>query len=343
MSFKVIIEPDGYSFIVEPGESILEAAMHNGIHLAYGCRNAVCGSCKGTVIEGDIDYGDYEPLGLTGEEQEEGLALFCRALPLSNLRIRAKVINSPENIPIKYIPVRVAGKEQLSDDVIRLLLKPPGATRLQFLAGQYIDILLEDGERRSFSIANSPHDDELIELHIRYVEDGEFSSYLFTRLKEKDILRIAGPFGQFYLHDPVTTPIIFMAGGTGFAPIKGIIEYARQEGVEQPMYLYWGARTRRDLYMDELAQQWSRHDNFHYIPVLSEPLAEDQWQGRTGMVHEAIMKDFPGLGDYAIYTAGPPQMVKAGWEVFSKRGLPEDRYYSDAFTFAHDKLKGPDS
>lgn len=343
MSFKVIIEPDGHTFSVEPGETILEAAMHNGIHLAYGCRNAVCGSCKGALIEGDIDYGDYEPVGLTEEETNQGMALFCRAQPLSDVRIRANVINTPENIPIKYIPVRVAKKEQLSPDVIRLLLKPPGATRLQFLAGQYIDILLEDGERRSFSIANSPHDDELIELHIRYVEDGEFSSYLFSGLKEKDILRIAGPFGQFYLRDPVTTPIIFMAGGTGFAPVKGIIEYAWREGVEQPMYLYWGVRARQDLYMDELAQQWSQRDNFHYIPVLSEPLAEDQWQGRTGMVHEAIAQDFANLADYAVYTAGPPLMVKAGWEVFSRLGLPQDRYYSDAFTFAHDNQKGPDS
>jgi len=236
------------------------------------------------------------------------------------------------------MPTRVAKKELLSDDVIRLYLKPPGGTRMQFLAGQYIDILLQDGQRRSFSIANSPHDDEYIELHIRHVEDGEFSSYLFNRLQVKDILRIEGPFGQFYLRDPVKTPIIFMAGGTGFAPIKGIIEYAFQEGVGQPMHLYWGARTKRDLYMDDLARQWSKRPGFHYIPVLSDTSAGDRWHGRRGMVHETIVQDFPSLEDYAVYTAGPPLMIKAGWVAFERLGLPADRFYSDAFTFAHDKL-----
>jgi CDP-4-dehydro-6-deoxyglucose reductase len=340
VSFKVIIEPGGQSFCVEPGKTILEAAMHAGINLAYGCRNAVCGSCKGTLIGGSIDYGEYEPLGLTEDERSQGMVLFCQARPISDVRIKARIINSPEHIPIKNIPTRVAGKEQLSHDVIRLLLKPPGATRLQFLAGQYIDILLPDGQRRSFSIANSPHDDELIELHIRQVEDGEFTAYLFTQLREKDILRIEGPFGQFYLRDYITTPIIFMAGGTGFAPIKGIIEYAMQEGIKQSMYFYWGARSRQDLYMEELAKQWTLHDNFYYIPVLSDALAEDQWQGRQGMVHDAIVQDFASLDHYAVYTAGPPLMVKAGWEAFSKLGLPEGRFYSDAFTFAHDAVAG---
>jgi CDP-4-dehydro-6-deoxyglucose reductase len=343
LSFKVIVEPGNRVFEVEPGESILQAAMHNGVHLPYGCRNAVCGTCKGTVIEGNIDYGDYEPLGLTTDEIRQGMALFCRAMPMSDVRIKARIIDSPENITIKNMPTRVAKKELLSDDVIRLYLKAPGGTRMQFLAGQYIDILLQNGQRRSFSIANSPHDDEFIELHIRHVEDGAFSSYLFNSLQLKDILRIEGPFGQFYLRDPVKTPIIFMAGGTGFAPIKGIIEYAFQEDVRQPMYLYWGARTRSDLYMDDLARQWSQRPGFHYIPVLSDVPAGDRWHGRRGMVHEMIAQDFASLEDYAVYTAGPPLMIKAGWEAFKRLGLPADRFYSDAFTFAHDELEGQDS
>jgi len=314
--------------------------MHNGVHLTYVCRNAVCGSCKGIVIEGCVDYGDREPLGLTEEEKAQGYALLCQARPTSDLRIRAQVINTPDNIPIKNIPARVARKEQLSHDVIRLFLKPPGSARLQFFAGQYIDILLQDGQRRSFSIANSPLDDELIELHIRHVEDGEFTSYLFSELKEKDILRIEGPFGQFYLRENITDPVIFMAGGTGFAPIKGIIEYAFQKGIEQTMFLYWGARTKQDLYMDTLAKQWTQQVNFHYIPVLSDALVEDQWHGRQGLVHEAIVQDFETLVNYAVYTAGAPLMVKAGWEAFSKLGLPKNRYYSDAFTFAHDTAAG---
>lgn len=341
MSFKIIIEPDGRSFDAEPDESILSAAMRHGVNLAYVCRNAICGTCKGSVIDGDVNYGDHAPLGLTTEEMKQGMVLLCQARPTSDLRIRARIINTPENIPIKNIPVRVAAKQQLSHDVIKLLLKPPGTSRLRFLAGQYIDILLADGQRRSFSLANSPHDDELIELHIRQVEDGEFSAML-SQLKEKDILRIEGPFGQFYLRD-ADSPLIFMAGGTGFAPVKSIIECALQDGIKQIMHLYWGARTRQDLYMHELAQRWSRGANFHYIPVLSEAPAEDHWQGQQGLVHEAIARDFPDFSNYAIYAAGPPAMIKAGWRVFSKSGLREDRYFSDAFTFAHDTSTDNDS
>jgi len=337
VSFKVIIEPDGRSFDVNPGESILAAATRHGVNLAYVCRNAICGTCKSSVIAGTVNYGDREPLGLTAEEKSQGMVLLCQARPTSDLRIRARIINTPENIPIKNLPARVAAKQQLSHDVIRLLLKPAGNARLQFLAGQYMDIILADGQRRSFSIANSPHDEELIELHIRQIEDGEFSAFLISQLKEKDILRIEGPFGQFYLHD-LNTPLIFMAGGTGFAPIKSIIECALQDGIEQVMYLYWGARTRQDLYLDALPQQWCSNTNFHYIPVLSDAPAADHWHGRQGMVHEAIVRDFPDLADYAIYAAGPPAMIKAGWWEFSKSGLREDRYYSDAFTFAHDTL-----
>ena len=339
MSLKVIIEPDGRSLDVNPGESILAAAMRHGVNLTYVCRNAVCGTCKGSLFAGTVDYGKPEPPGLTTEEKTLGLILLCQAIPTSDLRIRAPIINTPENIPIKNIPTFVVAKQQLSHDVIKLLLKPAGNSRLQFFAGQYLDIILADGQRRSFSIASSPHDKELIELHIRHIEDGEFSAFLYSQLKEKDMLRIEGPFGQFYLHG-ADTPLIFMAGGTGFAPIKSIIECALQDGIEQVMYLYWGARTRQDLYLDVLPQQWSRKANINYIPVLSDTPAVDQWRGRQGMVHEAIAGDFADLANYAVYAAGPPAMIKAGWQALSRNGLRRDCYYSDAFTFAHDTLAG---
>jgi CDP-4-dehydro-6-deoxyglucose reductase, E3 len=286
-----------------------------------------------------VDYGKREPLGLTTGEKTQGLVLLCQVKPTSDLLIRARIINTPENIPIKNIPMRVVAKQQLSHDVIKLLLEPVGNSRLQFIAGQYIDIILADGQRRSFSIASSPHGDELIELHIRHIEDGEFSALLYSQLKVKDVLRVEGPFGQFYLHS-ADIPLIFMAGGTGFAPIKSIIECALQDGIEQVMYLYWGVRTRQDLYLDDLPQQWSRKAGFHYVPVLSDTPVADQWRGRQGMVHEVIAKDFSDLANYALYAAGPPAMIKAGWEALSKNGLRKDRYYSDAFTFAHDTLAG---
>jgi CDP-4-dehydro-6-deoxyglucose reductase len=222
--------------------------------------------------------------------------------------------------------------------VVRLYLKLPEGERLQFLAGQYLDFILPDDRRRAFSIANAPHDDKLIELHIRLVDEGEFTHFIFEQLNEKAILRVEAPFGNFYLRENSSRPIIFMAGGTGFAPVKGIIEHAFAEAIKRPMHLYWGVRSKRDLYMDELPRQWAEHhDNFSYTPVLSEPDAD--WQGRTGFVHDAIVEDFEDLSGYEIYASGPPVMVNAGVEAFPAAGLPLEHYFSDAFEYAKDRQR----
>jgi CDP-4-dehydro-6-deoxyglucose reductase len=243
-------------------------------------------------------------------------------------------VTSSQELPIRKMPARVVKLERLSADVMRLFLKLPDSERLQFLAGQYLDILLSDGRRRSFSIANAPHDDQFIELHIRHIDGGHFTGHVFNAMKEKDILRIEGPFGTFYLHEASPRPIICVAGGTGFAPIKGMIEHAIQAELKQPIHFYWGVRSQRDLYLNALPTAWQVHGNIHYIPVLSAPLPEEQWQGRTGFVHQAVLDDFSDLSGYELYASGPPAMVDAVRHGAALHGLPKEQFHFDSFEFA---------
>jgi CDP-4-dehydro-6-deoxyglucose reductase len=220
-----------------------------------------------------------------------------------------------------------------------LKLQLPATERLQFLAGQYIDIILRDGRRRGFSLANAPHDDDFLELHVRHVPGGKFTDQVFGDLKLKSILRFEGPLGGFYLREDSDRPLILMGGGTGFAPLKSIIEHSLQAGLERPIHLYWGVRARKDLYLDALAIKWaSKLEHLRYVPVLSEPQAEDQWQGRTGFVHQAVCDDHPDLADFDVYMSGPPAMVDAARKAFPNHGLPDDQLFYDVFDYASDTL-----
>ncbi len=338
MSHKVTIEPSGHEFVVETGENILDAALRQGFAFPYGCRGGACGSCKGKVVEGEVAYpGGELPMGLSEVDASVGMALFCRAEPVSDLVLEMREISAAKDIPVKILPCRVQKMERLAADVMRLYLKLPMTERLQFLAGQYLDILLGDGRRRSFSLANAPHDDALLELHIRRIENGHFTNFVFEEMQEKALLRMEGPLGSFFFREESDRPIVMMAGGTGFAPLKGMLEHAFSEGVKRPIHLYWGARDRASLYLAELPEQWAaEHDNFTFVPVLSEPAAEDAWQGRTGLVHEAVLQDFADLSGFDVYASGPPAMVDAGRREFGARGMEETHFYSDAFTFAED-------
>jgi len=336
MSFKVTIEPSGLQLISEGDESILDTALRHGINLHYGCRNAVCGACKGRLIEGTVHYGGFDTPGLSEEERRQSLALFCRAIPSSDVHIEAEHIMIPENIEIKNLEARVDKIERITPNIMRLQLRPTNEQRLEYLAGQYIDILLQDGRRRSFSLANAPHGSDLIELHIRHNEDGDYTHYIFNTMQENELLRIEGPFGSFYFREKSNHPIILMAGGTGFGPIKAIIEHALNKGIARPMYLYRGARCADDLYMSDKINTWLQSSNLNYIPVLSAANVADNWAGRTGFVHQAIMEDFRDMRNYEVYSCGPPVMVEAGRSAFLNRGLPSDRYYCDAFEKATD-------
>jgi CDP-4-dehydro-6-deoxyglucose reductase, E3 len=340
MPFQITIQPSGHTFTPEADETILEAALRQGFTLPYGCRNGACGSCKGKVVTGQVDYGDHQPNTLTDEEKAQGLALFCCAKPLSDLTIECREVGVAKDIQIKTIPCRVQKLEKISADVALLSLKLPASERMQFLAGQYIDILLKDGKRRSFSLANAPHDDETLQLHIRHVAGGTFSEYVFSQMQEKAILRFEGPLGTFFLREDSDKPIIFLATGTGFAPIKSIVEHALHSGTQRPLTLYWGARHLPDIYMYDLPLKWqAAHPNFKFVPVLSQPSPEDNWTGRVGHVQDCVLQDRADVSGVQVYACGSPKMVEDAHKKLVGAGLPDEEFYSDAFTFARDSKK----
>lgn len=338
MPHQITIKPSGHVLFAQPGETVLQAALREGFPLPYGCRNGACGTCKGKIVQGTVDYGSYNVATLTETEKQAGMALFCCAMPLSELVIECREIGAIKDIKVKTLPCRVHKMEHIAPDVMIIYLKLPANERLQFLAGQYIDILMKDGKRRSFSLANPPHDDDLLQLHIRNYRGGTFAEHVFTRMKERDILRFEGPLGTFFLREDSDKPIIFVASGTGFAPVKSILEHVfhveNTRGNPRKMTLYWGNRTEADLYMANLADSWQReHDYFTFIPVLSEALPADGWNGRNGLVHQAVLQDFSDLSGHQVYACGAPAMVEAAHRDFtSLRGLPEEEFFSDAFT-----------
>ncbi len=336
MSFKVTLLPSGRQFEVEPGESVLDAAIRQSIGLPYGCRSGRCGSCIATLAEGEVEYPDGPPEAL--EHEPEDKCLPCVAHPKTDLVLEAREVTGPDQIEVRMLPCRVQKIDHLAHDVVRLWLKLPEGQRLQFRAGQYIDFVLADGSHRAFSIANAPEDDELIELHIRHVDGGKFTDWVFSKLKDQTILRLEGPHGSFVLDEDSDRPMLFIGGGTGLAPLKSQIEHAFHKGIERPMTLYWGVRSKRDLYLPDLPLQWEReHPNFRYVPVLSEP--DPDWEGRTGFVHEAVLEDIDNPADYDIYMAGPPVMVKAALEALRQHGVPDEQIHYDSFEYAAAKGK----
>lgn len=334
MSYQITIQPSGNQYTAKAYETVLESAIEAGFNIPYGCRNGACGSCKGTILSGEVDYGDYARSALSQEEIAQGKALFCCARPLSDLTIECREIIIGA-VPPRILPARVERKQQLSHDVMALYLKLPSTERLQFLAGQYVEFILKDGKRRAFSLANAPHEDNLLELHLRLIPGGVFTEYVFKEMPDKAIMRFEGPFGSFYYRDNSEKPMIMVAGGTGFAPIKGIIEHMIYQNIKREVILYWGARAREDLYMPELPEAWAKeYGNIKFIPVLSDAKPEDHWQGRTGLVHQAVLDDIADLSGYEVYCCGAPAMVEVAHASFVAQGLPEDAFYSDAFNYA---------
>lgn len=334
MTFQVTVQPSGRQFNCEDGETVLTAAIRNGVGLPYGCKNGACGTCKGKIVAGSVTHGKHQDKALSATEEESGGSLFCCATPHGDLVIEAREVLGAGEFPIKKLPSRVAKVERVTDDVTIISLQLPASERLQYFAGQYIEFLLKDGKRRSYSMANAPHLDETITLHIRHMPGGLFTDHVFKAMKERDILRFEGPLGSFFLREESTKPIVFVASGTGFAPIKAIIEHAAYEKTERPMVLYWGGRRPKDLYMHALCEEWARTlPHFKYVPVMSEALPEDGWSGRTGFVHRAVMEDFPDLSQHQVYACGVPVMVDAAKRDFvAQCKLPEEEFFADSFT-----------
>jgi len=334
MSFQVTVQPSGHQFTCEEGETVLAAAIRANIGLPYGCKNGACGSCKGKILSGSVTHGVHQEKALSAADEERGGSLFCCAKPSTDLVIEAREVAGVGDFPIKKLPTRVAAVEKVTDDVAIVSLQLPANERLQYRAGQYIEFLLKDNKRRSYSMANAPHLDERITLHIRHMPGGLFTDFVFNTMKERDILRFEGPLGTFFLREDSDKPMILLASGTGFAPIKAIIEQAIHNGAKRPMTLYWGGRRPKDLYMQQLCEEWARsYPNFTYVPVVSDALPEDNWSGRTGFVHKAVMEDFPDLSGHQVYACGAPIVVEsAKKEYVAQCRLPEEEFYADAFT-----------
>jgi CDP-4-dehydro-6-deoxyglucose reductase len=353
MAHKVTIRPSGREFTVEGDETILAAAMRAGIGLPYGCKSGTCGTCKSKVVDGQWHQGPHSASALSAGEAEKGCVLVCCSRPATDLVIEARELTGFGDIPIRKMPCRVARIERPADDVAIVYLQLPANERLQFRAGQYVEFILKDGVRRSYSMATAPHADEQIALHIRHMPGGTFTDALFgvkqPAVKERDILRFEGPFGTFFLREDSGKPIVLLASGTGFAPIKAIAEHLfhKRLNVDEPnkparrVVLYWGCRSRKDLYLDALPRQWAiEQPNFTYVPVLSEPTPEDGWTGRTGFVHQAVIADLADLSGHQVYACGAPVMVDAARADFTgKCGLPEDEFFADAFTSQADLAK----
>ncbi|MCO5111873.1 MAG: FAD-binding oxidoreductase [Burkholderiaceae bacterium] len=336
-SHQVVVRGvDGASaeFSVREDETILDAGLREGLALPYECRNGGCGLCLCSVEHGNIEHRPYQRSALPDAQKARGKALMCCAVPRGDVVIDVEGFTGAAAQAAEVHTATVAQLERLADDVMRVLLQLPEGKTLDFAAGQYIDILLDDGQRRAFSFANRPHASSQIELHIRLVPGGRFTTHVFEAMRVGDALRFEGPRGSFMLRES-THPILFVAGATGFAPIKSIVEDAFERGVQRPMRLYWGVRQRKDLYLLALCEQWARdHANFTVVPVVSEPAEGDGWTGRTGLVHEAMLADFPDLSGNEVYLCGSVKMVETAVPAFIAQGLGEDACFSDAFLMA---------
>jgi CDP-4-dehydro-6-deoxyglucose reductase len=342
VSYQVTLKASGKQFTVTQDETLLEAALRQNMNLPYGCKNGACGSCKGRVIEGQVIHGQHSASAMSKTEETAGSTLFCCAHPQSDLVIEAREVQGAGDIAIRKVPCRVNLIDKPSSDVAILKLQLPAAERFQFLAGQYLEFLLKDGQRRAYSIANAPDQEGPLELHIRHLPGGLFTDFVFgvttPALKEKDILRFEGPLGSFFLREDSKKPIIFVAAGTGFAPIKSIIEQMQAKKIQRPICLYWGGRRPSDLYLDQLCKTWEQEiSEFQYIPVISDALPVDAWSGRTGFVHQAAMADHPDMKGFQVYACGAPVMVNAARDDFSSKcHLPEEEFFADSFTSAAD-------
>ncbi|MGY6553789.1 MAG: CDP-6-deoxy-delta-3,4-glucoseen reductase [Wenzhouxiangella sp.] len=331
----ITIAASGRRFSARPGETVLNAALRHGVVLPYSCKNGTCASCKCRLLEGKVEYPYNPPSALGFEDLYGGWTLSCQAVPEGDLVIEARELEQVADIPVRKLPARVESMDHFTPEIMRLRLKLPKAARLQFLAGQYIDIIQADGKRRAFSIASSPAETDFIELHIKHVSGGGFTGHVFESMQLKEILRFEGPLGTFFIRRGSKRPLLLMGGGTGFAPLKAMIEELIEAGDTRPVRLFWGVQRESDLYARALIDQWKKdHPDLRFTPVLAEPPAA--WTGAQGFVHEAVVDQIADLAEHDVYMSGPPAMVNAGRSAFLAVGVAEDRLFYDSFDFAPD-------
>jgi CDP-4-dehydro-6-deoxyglucose reductase len=330
MAHRITLKPSGHTYEVEEGKTILQAGLDAGHMLPYSCRAGVCRTCRGTILEGKVDYGLVHDTYLPEADKAKGYALLCQAKPLSDLVVE---VHEVKGVRPRTIPCRVERLEKPAPDVAVIGLRLPMNENFRFLAGQYIDFLLKDGKRRSFSLATRPDTAGVtaLEIHVRHTPGGVFTDHVFEKLKVRDLLRFEGPLGSFYLREDSSRPIVMVASGTGFAPIKAIAEHALEKKISRPITVYWGGRLKRDLYQMDAAQSWQ---HVKFIPVLSD----EKWEGRMGFVHRAVMEDFPDMSGVQVYACGAPVVVESARRDFSAQcNLPPDEFFADSFLTEADK------
>jgi CDP-4-dehydro-6-deoxyglucose reductase len=351
MTFNITVQPSGRSFTALPDEAILAAGIRQGIGLPYGCKDGACGSCKCRKLEGTVVHRPHQTKALSADEEAQGFVLTCCAVPQTDVVLESRQVTEAGAFPIKKMPSRVALLEKLSHDVMLVKLQLPANDAMQYHAGQYVEFILRDGARRSYSMANAPHTllqtppggagtpSPIVELHIRHMAGGKFTDHVFSAMKEKEILRVEGPYGSFFLREDSDKPMILLASGTGFAPIKALIEHLQFKGITRPATLYWGGRRPADLYMDAWVRaKVAEMPSLSYVPVVSNAEPEDAWIGRTGFVHRAVLQDHPDLSGHQVYACGAPIVVdSARADYTTLAGLPEDEFHADSFTTEADK------
>ena len=347
--FQVTVQPSGRSFSVEAGETVLAAAIRQGVGLPYGCKDGACGSCKCRKLQGEVTHGPHQSKALNADEEAAGYVLTCSASAHSDLVLESRQVTDESAFPVRKMPARVQTLQKLSHDVMGVRLQLPANDTMRYHAGQYVEFILRDGARRSYSMANAAHllvraeggvaQGPAIDLHIRHMPGGRFTDHVFLNMKDKEILRIEGPFGSFFLREDSTKPLGFLASGTGFAPIKAILEHMQFKGINRPAVLYWGGRRPADLYLDDWVRaQCAQMPNLRYVPVVSDALPEDNWTGRTGYVHRAVLEDLPDLSGHQVYACGAPVVVESAQRDYTQHaGLPADEFFADSFTSEADK------
>jgi CDP-4-dehydro-6-deoxyglucose reductase len=336
---QIRIVPTGERFAAESNEAVLTAALRAGLNLPHSCKGGHCASCRARILSGSFEYAEsHLPAGITPDEAREGFALLCQARALTDLAVETREVRPAPEVEVKSLPCRIDRMERLTDDVMAVYLRLPAVEDLHYMAGQYLDIILSEGRRRSFSIASAPADGKLLELHVRKVSSSGFTGQLFDSMRAGTLLRIEGPLGQFWFRGTSPRPPLFVGGGTGYAPLRAMVRQLLAQGDRRPLTLYWGARTEADLYEDNWLQHVAAvHAGFDYRPVLSESAA-GSWPGRVGLVHEAVLHDVPAVADFDVYASGPPAMIEAIRERFIAAGLPREQLYFDSFDYAPDTL-----
>lgn len=334
MSHNVWIRQADQTITVADGETILEAALGQGIDYPFGCQSGNCGACKSRLLKGEVELNPYSEYALTDEERRAGLILGCQAVPQADVEVAWLELEETLQHPRRTLDCRVTALEQATHDIriIRLAVEDGGP--YAFSAGQYASVIFPGQQARDYSMANAP-DDETLEFHIRVMEGGSVSHFVNGELKEGDAVRVEGPLGLAFLRESHTGPILAVAGGSGLAPIKSIVETALAKNMAQPITFYFGVRDERDLYMeghfDALA---AKHANFTFIPVLSEPSGASE--RRTGFLADAVATDIQDMDGFKTYLAGPPIMVDTTSKICEARGLRSEDLHADPFYSAHE-------